>query len=78
MFIDEVCFSTEKDGIRLFKRPVGQCYNAEYQNTKSSLKVAKFLGLIAYNGFGPLIQLPGRLNGQAYAEIADYLKAPFG
>ena len=36
-----------------------------------SRKTASFLGLISFNGLGPLVRLESRLNGYTYAEILD-------
>ena len=82
--MDESCFSSEKAGIKIVKRPINTRYCPEFINKTShcARKLCSVFGIVSNNGVGPLVRLNSRLCARTYAEIldtvvADYIKERF-
>lgn len=73
IFVDESCFSSERDGIKLVKRPSNSRYDPNYTNKSDhcTRKVVSTWGAITINGVGPLVPLDCRLDQYVYLEILD-------
>ena len=76
---DECCFSSEKDGIKLVKRPINTRFDPAYLNQSDhcSRKTVSVWGFASYHGLGPLIKLDSRLNGSTYLELLDTVAVEF-
>ena len=64
IFADEASFSSEKDGVKLVKRPANTRYKKECLNLTSlcSRKLVSAFGLISKRASGQIIRLDSRLN----------------
>lgn len=79
IFVDEYCFSSEKDGIMLVRRPKNTRYNPELVNYTNHCqrKLVSVFAVISCNGASPLVQLDRRLNSSVYTEILDTVGVDF-
>lgn len=73
IFDDESCFTSEKDGIKFVRRPIGTRFDQEYANSTShsERKTVSVWGAIANDGLGPIVKLDSALDRFTYAEIMD-------
>lgn len=73
IFADESCFSTEKNGSELVKRPTNSRYDAALFNFVDHCRriIVSVWGAVCYHGVSPLVRMDSHLNQQTYVEILD-------
>lgn len=85
IFDDESCFSSEKRGIKLVRRPKNTRYDHNYMNLTSHCerKTVSVWGAISSRGFSELANVGSRVNQFVYVELLDtygveFIKRSFG